>query len=233
MKLEELYTSGVYLGKNPSWHVEESPWKVRHIMPMMKRHHLKPGTICEVGCGAGEVLKLLQTRMSDTCTFWGYDISPQAIEMCKAKANDRLQFKLADFTQEQGVFFDLLLVLDVIEHLEDYFSFLRDIRRKGDYKILHIPLDLSVQTILRRNGLPKVREAYGHVHYFTKDTALQVLRDVGYNILDYCYTARAIEQPTHEIPRNLMKLPRKLLFSINKDLAARILGGWSLLVLAT
>ncbi len=232
MKLDEIYTSGEYLEKNPSWHVEESPWKVQHILPMMKRHHLMPGTVCEVGCGAGEVLKQLQEKMDPLCSFCGYEISPQAFELSKSRANERLHFKLADFTQEQDVFFDLLLVLDVIEHLEDYFSFLRAIRPKGDYKILHIPLDLSVQTILRGNGLPKVREAYGHIHYFTKDIALQVLKDVGYDVLDYCYTARAIEQSTQEIPRNLMKLPRKLLFAIHKDLAARILGGWSLLVLA-
>ena len=31
-------------------------------------------------CGFGEVLRLMQMRMSDACTFWGYDISPQAIE---------------------------------------------------------------------------------------------------------------------------------------------------------
>jgi cyclopropane fatty-acyl-phospholipid synthase-like methyltransferase len=232
VKLEELYTSGVYLEKNPTWHVEESPWKVRHIIPMMKRHHLIPHTVCEVGCGAGEVLKQLQEKIDPSCSFWGYEISPQAFELSKSRANERLHFKLADFTQEQDVFFDLLLVLDVIEHLEDYFSFLRAIRPKGDYKILHIPLDLSVQTILRRNGLPKVREAYGHIHYFTKDIALQALKDVGYEVLDYCYTARAIEQSTHEIPRHLMKLPRKLLYTIHEELAARILGGWSLLVLA-
>ena len=230
--LEELYTSGMYLEKNPSWHVEESPWKAMYINQMMRKNHILPEKICEVGCGAGEVLKQLQEKMDKDCLFWGYEISPQAFELCQSRANERLHFKLADIRQERDTFFDLILVLDVIEHLEDYFSFLRGIRPKSDYKILHIPLDLSVQTIVRRNGLPKVREVYGHVHYYTKDIALQILKDVGYNVLDYCYTARAIEQPTREIPRKLMKLPRKLLFAIHKDLAARILGGWSLLVLA-
>src|SRR5947209_6696699 len=130
---DNLYTSGQYLEKHPTWHSEESPWKVRHILPMLRRHHLTPNTICEVGCGAGEVLRLLQMRMSDTCTFWGYDISPQAFEMCKGKANAQLHFKLADIRQEQDAFFDLLLVLDVIEHLEDYFSFLRDLKSKSRY----------------------------------------------------------------------------------------------------
>jgi 2-polyprenyl-3-methyl-5-hydroxy-6-metoxy-1,4-benzoquinol methylase len=122
MMAESLYTSGQYLEKNPTWHTEESPWKVGHLVPMLRRHHLVPQTICEVGCGAA--LARAQERMSDTCTLWGYDISPQVIKMCQGKANARLHFKLANIRQEPEVFFDLLLVLDVIEHLEDYFSFL-------------------------------------------------------------------------------------------------------------
>jgi len=36
--IEELYTSGEYLKKNPTWHVGESPWKAREIMRMMGAH---------------------------------------------------------------------------------------------------------------------------------------------------------------------------------------------------
>jgi SAM-dependent methyltransferase len=229
---QELYTSGTYLEKNPTWHVEESPWKARQIMRMVMRNSIAPKTICEVGCGAGEVLKQLQEQMDSECLFWGYDISPQAFELSKSRANERLQFKLADIRKEQKAFFDLILIMDVIEHLEDYFSFLREIKPKSRYSLLHIPLDLSVQTVLRRNGLLKVRESYGHIHYFTKEIAIQTLKDVGYEVLDSFYTARATELPAHEISRNLLKLPRKLLFAMSQDLAVHILGGWSLLVLA-
>jgi 2-polyprenyl-3-methyl-5-hydroxy-6-metoxy-1,4-benzoquinol methylase len=137
--------------------------------------------------------------------FWGYDISAHPLELAKSRANDRLHFVQADIRRENTCFFDLILVLDVIEHLEDYISFLREIKPTSQYKIFH---------------------------YFTVEIALQVLRDVDYEILDYCYTARAIEQPTHELRRKLLKLPRKLLFAIHQDLAAHLLGGWSLLVLA-
>jgi SAM-dependent methyltransferase len=229
---EDLYTQGNYLEKNPTWHVEESPWKARQIMQMIARNHLQPKTICDVGCGAGEVLKQLQESISSEVIYWGYDLSPQAFELSKSRANERLHFKLADIRQETDASFDLMLVMDVIEHLENYFSFLRELRSKSEYKILHIPLDLSAQTVLRPNGLLKVRKAYGHIHYFTKDLALQMLEDVDYHVLDYFYTSRATEIPTHEIGRKLMKLPRKVLFAIQKDLAARVLGGWSLLVLA-
>src|SRR5216683_595214 len=144
--LDELYVSGEYLEKNPTWHAEDSPWKAQQIIRMMTKNNLIPKTICEVGCGAGEILKQLQVHMDRECTFWGYEISPQAFELCKSRSNDRLHFKLEDFTKEKGVFFDLILLMDVIEHLEDYFSFLREIKLKGQFKILHIPLDLSMNT---------------------------------------------------------------------------------------
>ncbi len=228
---ENIYTSGEYLKKNPTWHIEESPWKAKQVMHMMRRDRIAPGTICEVGCGAGEVLRQLQEQMDTACLFWGYEISPQAFELCKTRANERLHFKLADIRQEKDTFFDLILIMDVIEHLEDYFSFLRDIKPKSDYKIFHIPLDLSVQSILRRNALLGVREAYGHIHYFTKDIVLQVLKDAGYAVLDYFYAPRSIDL-ANSTGKKLLILPRKLFFAIHRDWAVRILGGYSLLVLA-
>jgi len=214
----EMYTSGEYLKKNPTWHVEESPWKAKQIMRMMKQGCIEPRTICEVGCGAGEVLRKLQEQMDTTCLFWGYEISPQAFELCQSRANEGLHFKLADIRQEQDTFFDLILIMDVIEHLEDYFSFLRDIKSKSDYKIIHIPLDLSVQSILRRNALLSVREAYGHIHYFTKDIALRALKDAGYEVLDYFYAPRSIGL-ANTIGKKLLIAPRMFFFAIHRDWA--------------
>lgn len=229
--LESIYTTGEYLQKNPNWHVEESPWKSTQILRMLAQNNIAPRTICEVGCGAGEVLRQLQKNMDPECLFWGYEISPQAFELSKTRANEKLHFKLLDIRKEEGSFFDLILVLDVIEHIEDYFSFLRDIRPKGQYKLLHLPLDLSVQSILRPNGLPGVRQAYGHIHYFTKSIALQVLKDVGYEVLDYFYAPRSIGLADNIIKKLLIP-PRTLFFFLQQDLAVRILGGYSLMVLA-
>jgi 2-polyprenyl-3-methyl-5-hydroxy-6-metoxy-1,4-benzoquinol methylase len=80
---------------------------------------------------------------------WGADISPQAIDLCGSRANEKLHFFLGDLTKISDRFFDLILVLDVIEHLEHYFSFLRNIKERAHYKIFQTPPEISVQTVLR------------------------------------------------------------------------------------
>jgi hypothetical protein len=229
--LVDIYKDGAYLKKNPTWHVEESPFKAKYILRLLGKNNLAPRTICEAGCGAGEVLRQLQLQMSVDREFWGYDISPQAYEFSKSRENDRLHFKLADLGKEQGVSYDLLLILDVIEHLEDYFTFLREIRPQGHNKIFHFPLDLSVQAVVRKNGIMKRREEHAHIHYFTKELALQVLADTGYEVLDYFYAPRSNEIGPQLIQK-VFRFPRAVFFAIHKDLAVRVLGGYSLFVLA-
>ncbi len=70
---------GGYLAKNPAWHVEESVWKARQILCMLRQNGVAPKTVCDVGCGAGEVLKQLKENLDTGCDFLGSDISPQAI----------------------------------------------------------------------------------------------------------------------------------------------------------
>lgn len=231
--MASIYETGEYLERNPDWHAGESPWKAAQILRMIELHDLRPRRVCEIGCGAGEVLRQLQTQLDPTVVFSGYDISPQAIALCGPRANARLSFELggAESVSDHG--FDLVLVLDVIEHLDDYMGFLHSIRAKGRLTMFHIPLDLSAQTILRRHGLLDVRDAFGHVHYFSRETALRTLEDTGYRMIDWFYTRRAIEEPATELRRRLARLPRRVAYSIHRDLAARALGGFSLLVLAT
>jgi hypothetical protein len=98
-------------------------------------------------------------------------------------------------------------------------------------KIFHFPLDLSVQAVLRKRGLLKRRELYGHIHYFTKETALASVNEAGYELVDYFYTPRCLELAKDTIQK-IARLPRMICFSIHQDLTVRILGGYSLLVLA-
>jgi len=228
---ESMYRTGAYLERNPTYHVEDSAWKADQILRMLEKHDLRPRSICEVGCGAGEILKQLQSRLTAATQFVGYEISPQAYALCRERENERLRFFCEDLLATETVAFDLLLCLDVFEHVEDYLGFLRGLRDKAEHKIFHIPLDLSVQWVWRNRPIMREREQAGHLHYFTKETALATLQDAGYEVIDWFYTPGAIANP-RSVKAKLASLPRRLLSVVNQDLVVRILGGYSLLVLA-
>jgi len=227
-----IYRDGSYLKLNPSWHAEESPFKVRQTVKMLKRQNLSPRSICDVGCGVGVVLHELQPHLPPDCECWGYDVSPDAIAMCAGRVNKKLHFRNYDIRRDESdTFFDLLLMLDVFEHVEDYIGLVRAIRSKGKYKLFHIPLDLSVQAVARRNGLLRRRDDHAHLHYFTKETALRTLTDVGYKLVDFFYTPRCIELGDRFVQK-IARPPRKLCFALAPDVTVRVLGGYSLMVLA-
>jgi len=129
-----MYTNGDYLKNNPTWDVEDAPWKADLIFRMIQKHHIEPKTICEIGCGCGEILRQLQLKSPESVKFTGYEISPQAYELCTKRSNARLCFKLKNYCDEADNSCDLLLLIDLIEHLEDYFRFLRDVREKASIK---------------------------------------------------------------------------------------------------
>jgi SAM-dependent methyltransferase len=226
-----IYSDGTYLRNNPDWHADDSAWKAAHIARMLERHGIAPRTVCEVGCGSGEVLVGLAARLDRGTQYVGYDISPDAYRLCSRKSTANLQFRLADLTQEE-THFDLALAIDVFEHVEDYFGFLRKLRTRARHKIFHIPLELSALAVMRSRPLIDARRSVGHIHHFSKETALAALEDTGYRVLDHFHTSGRTELGGLGWKSRLLKYPRRVLQSVSPDVSARILGGYSLLVLA-
>jgi trans-aconitate methyltransferase len=188
MATADTYTDGSYLRQHPTWDVEHSPWKAAQVAKAIARLKIKPKTIADVGCGGGEVLRELQRSFPSDVEFVGYDIAKDAIEIARRIENPKLRFEIGNLGAT-NVRFDVLLVLDVVEHIEDCFGFLRKIKPRGDVKVFHIPLDMTVHSVLR--GLPMAaRQKDGHLHYFNRETALATLRDCGYDILDQFFTPK-------------------------------------------
>jgi predicted TPR repeat methyltransferase len=227
----ERYTAGDYLASNPSWHVEDSPWKAANVMRVLDDHGIHPRSVCEVGCGAGEILRVMRDRMP-AADFVGYEVSNDAIDLAREREGERLRFELKDFLEEDpSLSFDVVLVMDVIEHLEDYFGFLRGVALRARHVVLHIPLDMFALSALRPHALLESRREVGHIHYFLKDTALASLADCGLETVDWRYTSSG-GKPVSAKDR-LLHRARKALFRVNPDLEVRLLGGHSLLVLAS
>jgi 2-polyprenyl-3-methyl-5-hydroxy-6-metoxy-1,4-benzoquinol methylase len=227
---DSIYTGGEYASSHPTYHVEDSAWKANQILKMLQRRLLAPKFVCEVGCGAGEILRQLQQHLPTVELFDGYDISPQAIELSRTRANSRLQFFCKDFLAADTRHYDLLLCMDVFEHVEDYLGFLRKLRARAQYKMFHIPLDLSAQAVLRGSPIAEAKAAHGHIHYFTKDTALAALSYADYEIVDWMYTGAGVEK-SYGWLNLLARYPRVLLSRICPDALVRAMGGYSVLAL--
>ena len=229
--MENMYLDGKYKESNPTWHEGDAPWKARQVQGILTDNRISFQTLCEVGCGTGEILVQLANMFPDA-TFTGYDISPQALEMATQKERPRVSFHLKDVLQDTGTHFDVALIADVIEHVEDYIGFVRKVKELGTFKIFHIPLDMSVQSLVRMRPILRLREDVGHIHYFTKDTAIAALVDCGYKIIDWRYTASRLELPDQARSSRIIAPVRRLMHRLNPDIAVRVLGGHSLLVLA-
>jgi SAM-dependent methyltransferase len=224
-----IYEDGTYLQKTGgTWHAEDSPFKARSIAKMLARHPDIPvSSVCEIGCGAGAIIGELQKTLANSVVFTGYEISPQAHAMSGRFANERCRFVLGDaFSDSES--FDLVLAIDVVEHVEDYFTFLRSVRRKGRVKIYHIPLDVHVSSILRGTNMWDI---YGHFHVFTIETALKALEHSGHRVIDWLLTDGAVEVPKYFRTR-LLNVLRRPVGKFSPKIAARLFGGYSILVLA-
>jgi len=225
---EERYMDGSYLSSNPSWDMEHSEWKAHLIHKALSRHQINPTTVAEVGCGAGRIISEL-SRLTPTANFTGFDISADAINLAKQVADDSVSFQQTDFLLEEGRW-DLVICADVFEHVDDFLGFLRKLSDRGSAIVFHIPLDLCVGSVIFPSVLERTRTKVGHIHYFTRETALASLKSSGYEILEAEITAGCIKFPAVGVLGFMARLLRSILFRVNPQIAARLLGGFSLLV---
>jgi len=214
------------LGKR-QWHEEDSPWKAEKIYQILIKNNITPKTLCEIGCGEGGVLFNLASHFDKGVIFSGYETVQEEFKTCKKWEKENIHFYLQDLLKTDK-YFDVVMAINVFTHVRDYLGFLSKLRQKGEYKIFYIPLQITIYSILRGRYMQNKEFMRSHLHHFDKDTALGTLKGTGYQIVDYFYTSRYVDYPNREFKDNLWKL----LYAINKDFAAKLLGGFWLMVLA-
>lgn len=226
-----IYIDGGYRDGNPDWHMADSGWKADRIAAILARNAVPFDACVEVGCGGGRILTHLAAAMPDKA-FTGYDVSPDAANLWPSPSPASVSYRHEDFTLGKETA-DLLLLIDVFEHVEDYMGFLRKLAGRARWFVFHIPLDMHLSGLLRDRQL-YARQQVGHLHYFSRATALATLKDTGYHIVDHELTN--LSQETMEGQRTLTKfanIARSGLKTLSPDFAAKILGGYSLLVLCS
>ena len=146
------YLGSEYLQKNPTWDVEDSPWKAGKVREILEANAVHPGSIVDVGCGAGLVLVELK-RAYPAARLAGYDIAPDAERFWASPRAQGIELTLGDFASVSHGRYDVLLALDVLEHLQDPFAFLARLKGRAAHYVFHFPLDLSAVSVLRETPL--------------------------------------------------------------------------------
>lgn len=140
------------------------------LLRELPRHEIK--TIADIGCGEGSNLYFLRSEFPNARLF-GFDISNTAIEA--ARLNVDAEFALLDIQKEIPLQkFDLVFCSDVIEHLEDDMTALRNIRRMTHERALVA----TIQGRMRRN-----ETAIGHVRNYAYGELRQKMELAGFEIL--------------------------------------------------
>nr|QGT50857.1 hypothetical protein Elusimicrob2101_1200 [uncultured Elusimicrobia bacterium] len=231
--MENRYTDGTYLNDNPGWHGADSAWKLSHVLRALKNTGIdgtRLKTVCDAGCGAGEVIKLWAKELPQT-SFYGYDVSPQALELALRDKPQNCIFRLGSALRPEPC--NALLLLDVLEHIPDWKAFFKEWTAQAERIVIHMPLDLSVYARLRPSILARERQTVGHIHFFTARTFLRELDALGMRVLHLHYTNKYVERPpqmTRFISRAGMFIRQAAHKFLPRAWAAYWVGGYSLML---
>ena len=227
-----------YYKKNPTYHVEDAEFKwnnFKNAILQSKIDFSKVRNIGEVGCGSGQILSLAKkSGLFKETEYFGYDTNPDAINLAKTLDGTikYLNEDLINTNLEKE--FDILIVSDVFEHVDDYYSFLQTLKKKAKYLIFNIPLQINLASLLRRKNIFEISyNQVGHLHFFSNKTAKLALEKNGYQILYTAYARNRFFELKKKftIKKFLIAIPEFLLSLINEDLSCDIFGGYSLVAI--
>ncbi len=88
--------------------------------------------------------------------------------------------------------------------------------------------------IRSKNIFQHSHEKVGHLHFYTKKTAILLLESCGYKIVECIFANNRLQEFRNkkELRKFVIGFPQYLLGLLSKDLASNIFGGFSLVVLA-
>lgn len=144
----------------------------RRVVEVVRR--LRPRRVLEVGCGEGYVLQAL-VRAGITSELVGIDLDATAVREARARLGGRARVDVADARDLVGSHgaerFDLVLMLEVLEHLADPAAMLPVLEALADpHVLLSVPREpwFSALNVLRGRHLRGLGNHPEHLQRFTR-----------------------------------------------------------------
>jgi 2-polyprenyl-3-methyl-5-hydroxy-6-metoxy-1,4-benzoquinol methylase len=118
----------IYSSEDAHWWYKVRREMVRDILSEYTGKKDRPLRILDIGCGTG----LLMRDLGQFGTVQGIDSSPLAIEYCKKRGLTNVSLASATSLPFDSNSFDVVVILDVLEHLEDDGAGCRELARVLD-----------------------------------------------------------------------------------------------------
>ena len=131
----EFYGDGALYSRlsQNDWYYESDKWEFDRAIELVKQIH--PKSILEIGCGAGEFLQKISFGVEYSL---GIDINESALELARQKGLEVCTQSVHDLEKS----FDMIVLFEVLEHLESPGEILRAIERKlnpGGVLVIAVP----------------------------------------------------------------------------------------------
>jgi SAM-dependent methyltransferase len=148
---------------------------------------LNPDSLLDVGCGEGFVLSKLKNDKVLPKNVAGIDISDKALKMAKSALSE-VKFEISDVRSlpYKDNSFDLLVCLEVLEHITDYKKALRElVRVSNKYLLISVPWEpfFSLANILRGKNVTLLGKDPQHVNYWSKGKFNKLLVTTGHCVV--------------------------------------------------
>jgi ubiquinone/menaquinone biosynthesis C-methylase UbiE len=185
--MNDIYSSGEYIELNPTLHNEDSFFKYSNIQNILKKSNILKDNISykilDIGGGNGQVGKYFCEYLflnHIEFEFHALDLSEEMLNIQKSN-NQYLSKVYSGELEALAEHYDIVLMIDVIEHIVDYNVFLSELNRKSSFIIFNIPIEKNVfdrmRNIYLKCGYYKEQfRTLGHVNFYTYSSSIKLLR---------------------------------------------------------
>jgi hypothetical protein len=201
---------------------ESVAWKIPNIVSLLPSE-LRPERVAEVGCFVGHIIGNLPASIGTTLRS-GFDINRQAISKARQLYSNVTFFEDDFFSAPHTT--DLLVLSDIIEHIDDDIRFLMQCGQSASAIAVNLPLEKCLFTRRVKYG-----EAHpsGHLRRYSRKDAFRLFEKAGLRVIahrttpivcsPFFWQERAQRDEASVAATVLLRL-----ISISETLAERITG---------
>lgn len=185
---QEFYEKWADTTRTEDFRIETSKWKANNLLRLYIKNKFKISKIAEIGGGEGIVLNTFIEKLDAPVEAYNFELSQNFIDVGR-KMHSKINFIKKDITKEEiKTKFDVIILSDIVEHIENDEDFLKNCAENTDYVLIKLPLEDDLHTkFLRKIGKLSdlgIDHPAGHLHEYNLQKGIGLIKKY-FKIIDY------------------------------------------------